>query len=145
LASRCAAKTAAAGSAGNVWVSNRSGDSVVELNSSGALVGNFHPAGANFKAPNGMALDSAGNAWVTNLGGNSVTELNSSAALVGNFHPAGANFNSPDWEAVDSAGNLWITNFNGDTVAALIGLAAPVLTPLQACLKKTPATIACKP
>ncbi|MBV8054153.1 MAG: hypothetical protein JO071_02815 [Deltaproteobacteria bacterium] len=44
--------------------------------------------------------------------------------------------------ALDSAGNVWVTNAGffisipGKSVAALIGLAAPVLTPMQACLQK---------
>ena len=38
--------------------------------------------------------------------------------------------------ALDSAGNAWVTNQPGKSVSALIGVAAPVLTPMQACLQK---------
>jgi len=34
------------------------------------------------------------------------------------------------------AGNIFVANWGGSTVSELIGLAAPVLTPVQACLKK---------
>ena len=54
---------------GNVWVTNYSGDTVTELNSSGGLVGNFAPSGANFESPIQVAIDAANNAWVTNQGG----------------------------------------------------------------------------
>ena len=67
--------------AGNVWVTNggvntlgNPSSSVTELNSSGGLVGNFAPIGANFKGPNDVAIDSAGNVWVTNFH-QSLTEL----------------------------------------------------------------------
>jgi len=117
-------------------VDNTFGNSVTELNSKGGLIGNFRPAGANFDSPAGAVLDSSGNFWMTNTGGNSITELNSKGGLVGNFAPAGANFDWPAGPALDSSGNVWVTNSVGNSVAALIGLAAPVLTPIQACLKK---------
>ena len=60
---------------------------MTELNSAGALIGNFAPIGSNFDYPGGVALDSSGNLWVTNVLGNSVTELDSKGALVGNFAP----------------------------------------------------------
>ena len=86
------------------------GNSVTELNSSGALVGNFAPVGANFSGLVGLVLDTKGNVWVTNYLGNSVTELDSSGALVGNFAPAGANFNGPRGVALGSLGNVWVVN-----------------------------------
>jgi hypothetical protein len=32
--------------------------------------------------------------------------------------------------AIDSSGNVWVTNETGDSVTELIGVAAPVKTPL---------------
>jgi streptogramin lyase len=133
---------------GNVWVPNSavSGPgSVTELNSSGALVNNFNPAGANFNEPAAVAIDASGNVWVPNFTGNTVTTLSSSGALVGNFSPAGANFNQPTAVAIDSSGNVWVPNFTGNTMAEFIGASRPVLTPLVACLKKTPAVAVCLP
>ena len=63
--------------------------------------------------------------------------------LVGNFAPPGSNFNQPVEAAIDSSGNLWVTNIGGDTITALVGVAAPLLTPLEACLQK--AQNACAP
>jgi streptogramin lyase len=97
--------------AGNVWVTNYSGNTVTELNPAGALVDNFAPTGANFSAPRGIALDGSGNVWVGNQGNDSVTELNSSGALVGNIlAPTGADFNAPLSVALDSLGNLFVAN-----------------------------------
>jgi streptogramin lyase len=110
--------------AGNVWLPNfgvpaTPGNTVTELNSSGALVGNFNPTGADFNNPFGIAIDAAGNVWVPNADGNTVTELNSSGALVGNFNPTGADFNDPTAVAIDSAGNVWVSNEGGNTVTEL--------------------------
>jgi hypothetical protein len=123
----------------NVWVINNNGNSVTELNYRGDLVGNFAPAGANFNSPLNLELDSSGNVWAANTLGNSLTELNSRGDLVGNFAPAGANFDWPDSAllgGLDSSGNVWVSNGIGDSVSLVIGLARPVLTPAQACLKK---------
>ncbi|HKN01153.1 MAG TPA: hypothetical protein VJX23_11600 [Candidatus Binataceae bacterium] len=88
---------------------------MTELNSSGGLVGNFAPSGANFNYPYGVTIDAAGNAWVTNAAGSSVTELNSSGGLVGNF----AVGDEPDAVAIDAAGNVWVANGVGNSVTEL--------------------------
>ena len=131
--------------AGNVWVPNENGNSVTELTSSGGLVGNFAPSGANFNSPVSPAIDAAGNVWVPNFEGNSLTELTSSGSLAGNFAPIGANFNVPVGVAIDAAGNIWVPNKNGDNMAEFIGAARPVLTPLVACLKQSPPHAVCLP
>src|SRR5208282_5066024 len=139
--------------ANNVWVTNKGGNTVTELTSSGGLAGDFAPSGADFNALLGVAIDAAGNVWVTDCGtlctahGNkgSVIELNSSGGLVGNFTPSGAGFSAVSDVAIDAAGNVWATNGDPDSVAELVGAARPVLTPLVACLKQTPAHAVCLP
>jgi hypothetical protein len=135
---------------GNVWVANSAlsgtgSNTMTELNSSGKFVGNFSPTGANFNGPAAVAIDASGNVWVPNFSGDTVTALSSSGALVGNFNAVGANFNEPTAVAIDASGNVWVPNFEGNTVAEFIGAARPVLTPLVACLKKTPAVAVCLP
>jgi hypothetical protein len=49
------------------------------------------------------------------------------------FRSSGAGFVHPTLLALDASGNVWVTQFAG--VNELIGLAGPVLTPIQACLK----------
>ncbi len=130
---------------GNVWVSNQAGDSVTELNSSGGLLGNFDPAGANFTRPEAVAIDAAGNVWVPNSIAFSVTELNSSGGLVGNFSSGGAIIEPQD-VAIDAAGNVWMPDYGpNNMVTELIGAARPVLTPLVACLTRTPPAAVCLP
>ena len=53
--------------AGNAWVANEDGNSVTELNSSGALVGNFAPPGADYDVPDGLAIDASGNVWTASI------------------------------------------------------------------------------
>ncbi len=134
--------------AGNVWLANSYSSTVTELDSSGGLVGSFQPhvnGQIVIKSPGGVAIDAAGNVWVPDRTGNSVTELNSSGGLVGNFAPSGANFNGPSGVAIDSTGNVWVPNFDGNSVTELIGAAAPVRTPLVACLKGSPPKAVCPP
>ncbi|MGO9604632.1 MAG: hypothetical protein ACLQAT_14805 [Candidatus Binataceae bacterium] len=136
--------------AGNVWLTNAGGNanSMTELTSSGTLAGNFNnsnPTGANFNEPFGVAIDADGDVWVGNFNGNSVTELTSSGGLAGNFAPIGANFNEPQGMAIDASGNVWVTNSNGNSVAEFVGAARPVLTPLVACLDKSPPHAVCLP
>ena len=92
-----------------------------------------------------MAIDSSSHVWVANSTGNNVTALNNDGTLYGNFAPTGSNFDNPGAVAINSAGNLWVTNFGGDTVTELVGVAAPVLTPMVACLQQTTPATVCLP
>ena len=100
---------------GNAWVANLAGNSVTELTSSGALVGNFL-GGANFNSPVVVAIDALGDAWVANEGGTSVTELTSSGALAGNFNNS---ISEPSSVAIDSAGDVWVPNLGSNSVTEL--------------------------
>jgi streptogramin lyase len=109
---------------GNVWVANEGVDSnsLTELNSSGALVGNFNntnTSGANFNGPEGVAIDASGNAWAANFNGTNVTELTSGGLLVGSYSPAGSNLNSPIGISIDASGNAWVTNLTGNSMTEL--------------------------
>jgi len=140
--------------ANNVWVVNSSGGSgcgtkvpcgsVTELpasNPSGAV--NFNPPSAEILGPNSIAVDSKGNLWVSNAGPSgcesatcgSVSELAAVHPNAGamNFAPRGAAFQHPTLLALDESGNVWVSQFRG--VTEIVGLAGPVLTPIQACLK----------
>jgi sugar lactone lactonase YvrE len=62
-------------SANNIWINNLGGDSVAELNSSGAEIGNFTAPGADYDGPDGVAIDASGNVWSANTGNASVAEI----------------------------------------------------------------------
>ena len=128
---------------GNVFAANIDGGnnfSVSELtaDSSYATGLNFAPAGAALDYPFSMALDGSGNIFVANEIGDtnngSVSELTaaSSYATGLNFAPAGAAFDNPVSIAVDGSGNVFAANFDG--VSEILGLARPVITPVQSCL-----------
>jgi hypothetical protein len=127
----------------NVWLANFVGSSnlgsVSELTaSSGHTTGlNFAAAGAAFNQSNSVALDASGNVWVANSGGGgSVSELTagSSYATGFNFSPSGAGLSAPFSIALDASGNVWVVNNGNFSVTEMLGLAKPVLTPLQSCL-----------
>ncbi len=121
----------------NVFVANSGNNKVSELTaaSSYATGINIAPAGAAFKQPVSIAVDGSGNLFVANSGNNRVSELTaaSSYGTGFNFAPAGA-FSFPYAIAVDASGNLFVANGEGDSVGELLGLAKPVITPVQSCL-----------
>ena len=99
------------------------------------------PIGAAFDEPTAMALDSAGDVFVSNFT-STISEVTAASEYTdGSFvSPGGANICGADALAIDAAGNIFIanacSNFAGSApaVSELVGLAAPVLTPAQACL-----------
>jgi len=131
---------------GNVFVANLFGNSVSELTAgSYATSGsNFAPSGAMFDVPISIALDGSGNIFLANCGttcsgtGNSgsVSELTKSSSYgTGlNFAASGATFSEPEGLALDGSGNIFVANGEGDSVTQLIGLATPVVTPVQSCV-----------
>lgn len=123
--------------AGDIWVANQGNNSVSELvanNSQAANLNNVNSPGAAFNTPFSVAVDSAGNVWVTNESDNSLTEL-----PAGNFSAGAVNFaphavGQEQWIAIDSAGNIWTSASGRNYVTEVFGLAAPTMTPIQACL-----------
>jgi hypothetical protein len=104
---------------------------------------NFAPAGASFADPFSIALDGAGNVFVANTGntGNypgpgSVSELTASSnyATGLNFAATGAAFTNTFSLALDASGNVFAANELGNSVSEILGVATPVITPVQSCL-----------
>jgi hypothetical protein len=122
----------------NVFVGNEGGNSMSELTaaSSYATGLEFASAGASFNEPVSIALDGAGNVFAANANGESVSELTAASSYgTGlNFAPAGAGFSVPSSIAVDGAGNVFVADRVGDSVSEILGLAQPVITPVQSCL-----------
>ena len=155
-ASLLAPRGLAIDAAGNLWIANTGGGGVSEVVAgctSGSCTGhNFNPDGS-ITGPIAVAVDGIGNVWVANQGSQSVTEVTSSGALVGNFAPAGANFAGPSGIAIDASGNVWVSDCGSHTcntshpgsVSQFVGAAAPVLTPLAACLARPSPSAVCVP
>ena len=128
--------TLAIDQAGNVWTANFYGDSVSEISNSGTVISSGYAGGA-LDRPNGIAIDGSGNVWVANFLGSSITELaGANASTPGQILSPSSGF-VPDANllqsysiAVDASGNLWVTNSGSNTLTELVGMAAPVKTPL---------------
>jgi streptogramin lyase len=118
--------------AGNIWLADYAGSSIVEVSSAGAVVNRISTV-AGATAPQGIAVDGAGNIWTANYFGNSVSEIaGSTASFVSPAAGMGrdAPLNEPYGIAVDASGSVWVSNAGGETLTQFIGLAAPVRTPL---------------
>ena len=123
---------------GFVWVADYSGNSVAQMASDGTIISTgYGDNQASIIHPQGIAIDGSGHVWVANYKGPSVTELAGSAtASPGQIlSPAAgwakdAALNGGVAVAIDASGNLWITNFFSNILTEIVGLAAPVKTPL---------------
>ena len=123
------------------------------------------PSGALFSGPGGVAVDGSGNAWIgtsaqaTNKAGGVVEmSFNSTSSTFSLLSPAGQ-YGYGDFftgsgtlqyqlvqtvgVSIDSSGNVWSSNANGTGFNHIVGVAAPVVTPLSVALKN--GAIATKP
>ena len=117
---------------GNIWVADYEASAVVEVSSSGAVLGQAAGTGG-VETPVGIAVDGNGNIWTANYRANTISEF--SGATLQPISPAAgygkdASLFGPFGAAIDASGNLWISNAYGNTLTELIGAAAPVKTPL---------------
>lgn len=136
---------------GYIWASNFYGDSVSQVSPTGAIVSpQTGYSGGGIFHPQGIAVDGAGSVWVMNLrvaAGHTNPTLaqlaGSSTSAPGSIlSPAAGlmedvNLVQPYAMAIDASGNMWITNFtndstyaNSNSIVELIGVAAPVKTPV---------------
>ena len=91
-----------------------------------------------------MAIDGDGNVWVPLYNGPGVVELsNSGTILSGTDGYQSGILNFPLYAAIDGSGDVWISNLATapkpvnytDRITEMIGIAAPVVTPLAAGVK----------
>jgi sugar lactone lactonase YvrE len=124
---------AAVDSSGSVWSINADGSGVSKFTDAGAISANYSGV-AGIHTATALAIDGSGTVWIAN-GNGTVSALNSkgSAALAnGTPVAAGGNLNAPASVSVDTAGSLWIANTGNNTVTEVLGVAAPVVTPIAA-------------
>ncbi len=128
--------------AGNIWVPDFTG--VTELPVGNYEMGqlSYAPRGFNcdpgFGAcPDAIAIDGAGNVW---LAGDSTLAVAELSAANYNLTPLryttfrGTTVDLYTSLAIDAAGNVWVTNQGSSYASELVGVAKPVMTPLQNCL-----------
>lgn len=130
--------------AGNAWIASNvyRNDSLVELNSAGALIGTFTGGGLN--SPQDVAIDGDGNVWLVGgvaTGGGGLSEFSPSGTPIApsGYSLGGANENQA--LAIDSSGNVWVSAFGGFGYGSCcsgggftesVGIAAPTVTPIAA-------------
>jgi streptogramin lyase len=127
---------------GDIWLSDYSASSLVELGSNGSILQTLTAAGG-IDYPESLAIDGNGNVWVANYHGNTI-----SAFTGANPGPAGtalspafgygldSGIDLPFGIALDSSGSVWVADHAMSAVTQFVGLAAPVATPLLGPPKK---------
>jgi sugar lactone lactonase YvrE len=122
---------------GNIWSANYYGDSVGLVSVSGDVLSGPGFAGGGLDHPQGIAPDGAGHVWVANYRASGITEL----APATSANPGAVLSPADGWAAdsgiseafglaIDASGNVWVTGFGNNTLTELVGIAAPVQTPL---------------
>jgi hypothetical protein len=101
----------------HLWVTNSSGDTVTEFNSSdGSLVQNIGPTPYGFSQPDGIAFDGITDLWVTNFAGASVTEISMfDGSHEQTLSASKYGFNDPAGIASDGT-NMWVANYGNSSV-----------------------------
>jgi sugar lactone lactonase YvrE len=101
---------------GNVWIANKSINSVSEWNSfgasyspntSGTVTGGF--TGGGIYVPSAIAIDPSGYVWVEN-GNSTLTKLDSIGTADANSPFSGGGLSAGTGLAIDGSGNVWVTN-----------------------------------
>ncbi len=99
----------AADASGNIWITNKTGNTVTRLSQNGTLLsGTGYTNSLN--APTALAFDPSGNLWVTNSGNNTLSKFGSTGTPATNSPYSGGSMSTPNGIAFDSVGNGWISN-----------------------------------
>lgn len=115
--------------AGNSWITNEAGSSVVKLPHPGATFTSAAFTGnGSILAPRGVSIDRTGNVWIANTGANNVVELSGLGAVAAGSPYTAGGLSTPVAMANDSAGNAWVANLSGNSVSELSPAGAAVGT-----------------
>ena len=110
-------------SSGNVWVSNRSNNSLSEFNSSGSPVSNSPFSGGGLYEPGNIAIDQSGYLWIANptdaSGDGSISKFTSGGSPVSGSPFSGGGLIDPLGIAIDVSGHIWATNPEEYTLSEL--------------------------
>lgn len=98
--------------AGDAWVTNTSGNSVIELTPNGTVGTTLT---GSLVGPKGLAFDKSGNLWVANPTAGTVVEF-AGAAGTGTAYTVGT---GPVALAIDSAGTAWVANQLSSSVSSV--------------------------
>jgi hypothetical protein len=115
----------------NTWLANYNDSTLGRMTPGGSLT---LYSGGGLSGPYWVTLDGAGTAWVMNLGNNSVSAFTNGGVAV---TPAAGGYAIPNEDAgfalgaVDGSGNLWVSEPSARTVTEIVGVAVPVVTPIN--------------
>ncbi len=113
--------------AGNAWVTNEAGSTVVRFSNTGTVLSIW----TGLTGPQGIAIDEAGNIWIANTAADSVVKLSTlSGSVTGASTLFAGGGNGPVSIALDSTGNAWVANYISSTVTELNSTGAVVLSGL---------------
>jgi len=105
-----------ADASGNMWVTNKGGNNLVELSHAGVME---TTVSSGFNAPTALALDLSGSVWVAQPSNNSLTYVLANGSS-GTTVPSGSGgLNLPSSIAIDPAGNVWVANAGANTVTEI--------------------------
>ena len=138
----------AVGQGGNIFVVNAvAGGGTVSQVAAGVQSLGTALISSNFDDPQFIVFDGANNCWTSNLSNGAVTLWNRTVVSTGVFsnYTAGGTISGAEGIAVDGSGNVWVANSGNNTVSELIGIGAPVVTPLESALKAPYSEPAAKP
>jgi len=139
-------KSIAIDSSGNAWIANDNGNNVSNFSSTGTAISpSTGYTGGGLEFPYAIAIDGSGNAWIANFYGdgtyygNSVSNFSSTGTAISPpTGYTGGGLSNPSSIAIDGSGNAWIADYYNSRVSEIIGVAAPVITPICAGLPATP-------
>lgn len=122
---------------GSAWIVNRTGSSLSKFTSPNAPAPGSPFYGAGMNAPVDVAIDGAGSVWLANSGSNSVSQfLSNGRPQSGSSGYGSGILSNPFRLAIDSSGSVWVANLGStspstSSITRLVGVAAPVVTPLS--------------
>ena len=116
--------------AGNVWVTELDNNTFAKYSPRGTLLTSPGSVGGLYQ-PTSLSIDGLGQAWFANSGNKSLTVVsNSGAAISPSTGIQPGNLTTPTGVAIDSSGSVWVTTGGSAPVVKVIGVAAPVVTPI---------------
>ncbi|MDE1163695.1 MAG: NHL repeat-containing protein [Acidobacteriaceae bacterium] len=132
--------TLAIDSSGNVWLGNTGNNSLSKFSNKGVAISSSAGfTGGGLNDPSVVGVDGDGNVLVANYvsNGNISKFTNAGVAISGSTGYKGSGVLSPWTMAIDGSGNVWVSNYDSNTLTQMLGLAAPVITPVVAGLSTT--------
>jgi streptogramin lyase len=139
----------------NIWFTSGKNSALGRFDRNGQLISPANGyTGGGLKYPAQLAIDGSNRVWVANRDGNSISVFNNDGSAITSatgYQPSGqgspdpsipielTGVRSPHGLVIDGSGNVWVTNFVSNSVTEFLGIATPVVTPLN------PATLGQRP